>query len=138
MSVEALTVADCMVPARLTITPDTTIHEAVEQMLTSKLIGAPVVDDQRRVVGYLSEQDCLRYMISESYYSDQRELVRDVMQHEVLFAEPNMGIVDLAQMMSGQKPKKYPVCEDGKLVGVINRSHVLQALLESAKAPTNC
>lgn len=130
MSVQALTVADCMVPARLTITPDTTIPKAVEKMLDQKLIGAPVVDENRRVVGYISEQDCLRYMISDSYYDDQRELVRDVMKHEVLFAEPNMSIVDIAQLMCGNKPKKYPVCEDGKLVGVISRTHVLKALLQ--------
>jgi predicted transcriptional regulator len=53
------------------------------------------------------------------------------MKHEVLFAEPNMAVIDLAQMMCGNKPKKYPVCEDGKLVGVINRTHVLAALLKA-------
>lgn len=131
MSIQALTVADCMVPARLTITPDTTIPEAVDKMVTAKLIGAPVVDEQRRVVGYISEQDCLRYMISDSYYSDQRDLVKDVMKHDVLFAEPSMSVIDIAQMMCGNKPKKYPVCEDGKLVGVITRTHVLQALLKA-------
>lgn len=131
MSVPALTVADCMVPARLTLTPETTIPQAVEKMLNAKLIGAPVVDEQHRVVGYVSEQDCLRYMISDSYYDDQRELVRDVMKHEVLFAEPNMSIVDIAQLMCGNKPKKYPVCENGRLIGVINRTHVLTALLKA-------
>lgn len=131
MSVQALTVADCMVPARLTITPETTIAQAVKKMLDAKLIGAPVVDEERRVVGYISEQDCLSYMISDSYYDDQRELVKDVMKHEVLFAEPNMSIVDIAQLMCGNKPKKYPVCEDGRLIGVINRTHVLKALLEA-------
>lgn len=131
MSIEALTVADCMVPARLTITPDTTIPQAVEKMLEAKLIGAPVVDENRKVVGYISEQDCLSHMISDSYYSDQRDLVKDVMKHDVLFAEPNMSIIDLAQLMCGNKPKKYPVCEGGKLVGVINRTHVLSALLKA-------
>ncbi len=130
MSIQALTVADCMVPARLIITPETTIPKAVEMMLEAKLIGAPVVNDERQVLGYISEQDCLRYMISDNYYSDQRDLVGDVMKHDVLFAEPTMSIIDLAQMMCGNKPKKYPVCENGKLVGVINRSHILKALLD--------
>jgi CBS domain-containing protein len=136
MNIEALTVADCMVPARLTLTPETTIPEAVEKMLATQLIGAPVVDENGKVVGYVSEQDCLRYMISDSYYSDQRELVGDVMKHDVLFAEPSMAIIDLAQMMSGNKPKKYPVCENGKLVGVINRTHVLQALAKTTHQRT--
>ncbi|WP_196157576.1 CBS domain-containing protein [Reinekea sp. G2M2-21] len=130
MSIQALTVADCMVPARLIITPETTIPKAVEMMLEAKLIGAPVVNEERQVLGYISEQDCLRYMISDNYYSDQRDLVGDVMKHDVLFAEPTMSVIDLAQMMCGDKPKKYPVCENGKLVGVINRSHILKALLD--------
>ena len=130
MSIQALTVADCMVPARLIITPETTIPKAVEMMLEAKLIGAPVVNEERQVLGYISEQDCLRYMISDNYYSDQRDLVGDVLKHDVLFAEPTMYIIDLAQMMCGNKPKKYPVCENGKLVGVINRSHILKALLD--------
>ena len=129
MSIEALTVADCMVPARLVVTPETTIAKAVELMLEAKLIGAPVVNPEHQVLGYISEQDCLRYMISDSYYAEQRELVGDVMKTEVLFAEPGMSIIDLAQMMCGNKPKKYPVCDNGKLVGVISRTHILTALL---------
>jgi CBS domain-containing protein len=137
MSIEALTVADCMVPARLTLTVETTIPKAVEKMLAANLIGAPVIDEEKSVVGYISEQDCLRYMISDSYYSDQRDLVGDVMKHDVLFAEPTMSIIDIAQMMSGNKPKKYPVCENGKLIGVINRTHVITALLEASRQKTN-
>lgn len=136
MSIEALTVADCMVPAALTVTPETTIPEAVEKMLSAKLIGAPVVDTEHKILGYISEQDCLRYMISDSYYSDQRELVGDVMKTEVLFVEPEMAIIDLAQLMSTNKPKKYPVCDEGKLIGVINRSHVMKALLDTSKEKT--
>ncbi|MBU2862435.1 CBS domain-containing protein [Reinekea marina] len=133
MSNNAITVADCMVPARLTVTPQTTIRKAVEEMLRTQLISAPVVDEKGMVCGYISEQDCLRHMISGSYYNEESGLVSDVMQHEVLFAESSMDIIDLAHLMCGAKPKKYPVCEDGKLVGVITRSHIMKALLESTE-----
>lgn len=129
MSIEALTVADCMAQARFTIKPETPITQAVKYMLDNSTIGGPVVDDNNVVVGFISEQDCLRYLISDSYYSDQSLLVKDVMKHDVLFTEPDMSIIDLAQLMCGNKPKKYPVCEHGKLVGVISREHVLRALL---------
>jgi CBS domain-containing protein len=132
MSNIAITVADCMVPARLTLTPQTTIRKAVEEMLRTQLISAPVVDDEGRVLGYISEQDCLRHMISGAYYNEESGIVSDVMQHEVLFAESTMDILDLAHLMCGAKPKKYPVCEDGKLVGVITRSHIMKALLATS------
>lgn len=129
MSIQALTVADCMVPAKFTLTTDTSITYAVQKMIDARVISAPVVDNEQRVIGYISEQDCLRYLISNSYYSDQHERVGDVMKPDVLFAEPDMLIVDLAQLMCGNKPKNYPVCQDGRLIGVINRTHILNALL---------
>ncbi len=131
MSIDALTVADCMVPAKLTITPKTTVHKAVEEMLAAHLIGAPVVDENHSVIGFLSEQDCLSHLISDNYFSDQRLLVEDIMKHEVLFAEPSMSIIDLAQLMCGNKPKKFPVIENGKLIGIITRTHILRALVKS-------
>lgn len=134
MSRISRTVADCMVPARLTLTPETTIRKAVEEMLRTQLISAPVVDEEGRVIGYLSEQDCLRHMISGTYYNEESGFVSDVMQHDVLFAEASMDILDLAHLMCGAKPKKYPVCKDGKLVGVINRSHIMKALIDSSES----
>lgn len=136
MTIKALTVADCMVPARLTLTPETTIQQAVEKMINHDVIGAPVVDEQQHVLGFVSEQDCLRHMISDTYYHDERLMVKDIMNPDVLFAEANMSVLDLAQMMSGNKPKKYPVCENGKLIGVIHRTHVVKALLDSMKQRT--
>ena len=130
-----LTVADCMVQPRLILTPDTSITKAVEQMLAANVIGAAVVDEQQKVIGYISEQDCLRFMIADSYYVEERGMVRDVMKPDVLFAEPDMSVLDLAQLMCGSKPKKYPVCKDGKLVGVITRSDVLKALVKAAHTP---
>ncbi|TCS41366.1 CBS domain-containing protein [Reinekea marinisedimentorum] len=129
MSIHALTVADCMVPPRLTVKPNMSIKEAVEKMIHHHLIGAPVVDDNMKVVGFLSEQDCLAHMISDSYYHEQNTLVNEVMQNDVLFASPDMAVFDLAQLMCENKPKKFPVCENGKLIGIITRTHILKALL---------
>lgn len=136
MTIKALTVADCMVPARLTLTPDITVHQAVERMIQTGVIGAPVVDEKHHVLGFISEQDCLRHMISDTYYHDERLMVKDIMNTDVLFAEANMSILDLAELMSGNKPKKYPVCENGKLIGVIHRTHVVKALLKSMNQRT--
>jgi CBS domain-containing protein len=130
MSIQALTVADCMVPPRLTIKPEMSIREAIEKMINHQLIGAPVVDEQMRVIGFISEQDCLAHLISDSYYREQNTRVKEVMQNDVLFASPEMSVLDLSQLMCENKPKKYPVCENGKLIGIINRTHILQALLK--------
>jgi CBS domain-containing protein len=49
----------------------------------------------------------------------------------VLAVEAEQNIVDLAQNMGKNKPKLYPVIEDGKLLGLITRSAILSALWEN-------
>ncbi|TXR53768.1 CBS domain-containing protein [Reinekea thalattae] len=131
MAVHAMTVADCMVPPKLTLKAEITIHDAVRKMIQAHVIGAAVLDEQAHVVGYISEQDCLQHLLNESYHHEGQMLVNDVMHKDVLFALPDMSIVDLAQLMCGNKPKKYPVCSpSGRLLGIITRTQVLQALLK--------
>ncbi len=50
------------------------------------------------------------------------------MHADVLTVSPNDSIIELADVMSGQKPKIYPVVEDGRLIGVITRRDVLNAI----------
>lgn len=130
MSFETLTVAQCMATAPLTITPETTLINAIRQMLEKSIIGSPVTDESGVLVGFISEQDGLRYLMGHKNDSTPAVKVGDVMMRDVLAASPDMMVTDIAELMSGNKPKQYPVCENSnKLVGVITREHVLKALL---------
>ena len=92
-------------------------------------LGGPVIDKHHKVVGFLSEQDCLARMLLSSYHDQVSAHVGDVMRSEVLTVKPNTSIIDLAQQMLGAKPKIYPVVDDnGVLVGVISRTDVLRAI----------
>jgi CBS domain-containing protein len=50
------------------------------------------------------------------------------MRSDVLTVSPEDSIIELAEVMSGQKPKIYPVVNNGQLVGVITRRDVLTAI----------
>lgn len=105
------------------------VAEAVERLLQSHQTGGPVVDEQRRLVGFLSEQDCLTQMIESSYYREQVARVKDIMVNDVLSVKPYMSVIELGQKMLAEKPKVYPVVDDdGILLGTINRSQVLNAI----------
>ncbi len=125
------TVAQYMVRSTTTIHCDAAVSEAVRLLLKIGLPGCAVVDDSRKVIGFVSEQDCLRLMLESRYHHSETKQVKDVMSQPVLSVDPNMDIVELAQMMSGPKPKIYPVIERGKLLGEIRRNDVLRALFES-------
>jgi predicted transcriptional regulator len=96
-----------------------------------------VVDSQGHLDGWVSEQDCIAVMLKEAYHCEQVAQVRDVMRKEVLAVGPDTSILDLAEMMMGQKPKIYPVVEEGRLLGVISRHDVMQAI-HAQLAPASC
>jgi CBS domain-containing protein len=127
--VESLKVSDHMNMRPVTFTSKMTVAEAVERLLQTKQTGGPVIDTNKKVIGFLSEQDCLKQMIESSYYREQVAQVQDVMQKEVLHIKPYMSVIELAQKMMVDKPKVYPVVDDdGYLLGTINRSLLLQAI----------
>ncbi|MBO1254937.1 CBS domain-containing protein [Alteromonas sp. 5E99-2] len=106
-----------------------TVAEAVDLLLSRKQTGGPVVDYNNKVVGFLSEQDCIKHMIDSSYYREQICRVEDIMVRPVVSVKAYNSVLELAQTMIREKPKVYPVVDDdGYLVGAIDRSAVLAAL----------
>lgn len=106
-----------------------TVGDVVEVLLRHRFLGLPVVDKNRVVVGFVSEQDCLKSLLVSSYHDEGSPKVEDVMHNEPLTLRQDTAIVDVAQMMLAQKPKIYPVVdENDKLLGILERSQVLVAL----------
>lgn len=126
----SLKVRDYMLQRAVTLSPDCSVVAAVDKFLHSNQFGAPVVDKSGRVLGWVSEQDCLAVMLEEAYHCEQVALVSDVMRHEVLSVGPDTPVLEVARLMLEQKPKIYPVVEEGRLLGVINRHQVMQAIRE--------
>ncbi|MDO6565192.1 CBS domain-containing protein [Amphritea sp. 1_MG-2023] len=104
------------------------LPQAVDQLINSNMIGLPVIDAQKHLTGFLSEQDCIPYLLDDSYHCDSHALVKDMMQRAPLTVKPSNTVLELAQMMATNKPKIYPVVDNGKLVGVVKRGQVMAAL----------
>lgn len=112
---------------------DTPINKVVSDLLRANIIGAPVVDDERRVVGFVSEQDCIKGILHDTFFCDESPAVSSVMHKEVLTVAPDTSILEIAETMAKRAPKNYPVVENHRLVGLISRSLILRALLETAE-----
>lgn len=106
------------------------IEEAVELLLKTEQRGGPVIDDNKKVIGFLSEQDCLATMLRDTYHKEQTGTVGDCMfRGDVLTVKMDAAVMDLAQSMSAHKPKIYPVTDyQHKLVGIVSRTDILRAL----------
>lgn len=116
--------------SRLThfLSPQLALAEALDRLHQADASGLPVLDDQKRLIGFLSEQDCIPSLLTGSYHCDSRTRVEDLMSRTPLFVSPHDSILDLARQMTGARPKVYPVLEGGKVIGIINRRQVMQAL----------
>jgi len=127
---ESVKIIDYMDHRPVSFKVNETVVEAVEKLLIAKSSGGPVVDNDKNVIGFLSEQDCIKAMLSSSYHSGvSSKNVSELMQTQVLTKKPYDSILQLAEEMSGTKPKTYPVVDDDNhLIGCINRTNVLKAL----------
>ncbi|MBR9874732.1 CBS domain-containing protein [Vibrio sp. J1-1] len=125
----SLKVKDYMTLQAVTFTKDMSLTAALNKVLKSVTLGGPVIDENKKVVGFLSEQDLLDKLVKASYHCQDTHTVQECMHQDVLSVSPEMSIIELADMMKVGKPKVYPVVDDkGKLVGIITRSDVLRAL----------
>ncbi len=108
--------------------PDTEIFEAVAFLLEHKLTGAPVVNEAQEVIGILSEKDCLNLLALGDGSQRPSGSVSDFMSTPVTTIPPTMNIYFVAGMFLNDVVRRFPVVEDGKLVGAITRFDILRAI----------
>ena len=126
---ESLKVSDYMNHHPVTFNAEMPVAEAVERLLNTHQLGGPVLDEKNKLVGFVSEQDCIKQMIESTYYREQVARVKDIMRPDVLTVKPYDSVLELAQQMLGNKPKIYPVLDDdGVLIGIIGRADILKAI----------
>lgn len=126
-----LTVRQFMRNTTASVKTNTSLTEAAKVLLKSELTGCPVVDDSGAVIGFISEQDFLKQLVAASYHGEGEKTVGELMFREPLTVDPEDNVIDLAEQMTGPKPKIYPVVEDGKLIGEVTRHDILKAFLNA-------
>lgn len=126
-------VSDFMDTTVHTVTADMEIRTAVRFLLDQRVTGAPVVDAEYRVVGVLSEKDCLRLLAEGRDGDVAAGTVADYMSAEVTTVPPRMNIYFVAGMFLKDVVRRFPVVENGKLVGAITRFDILRAIQTNLK-----
>ena len=131
-------VKDVMSTDVASVTPATTVDHALHTLVERKVTSLPVVDDQQRVVGILSEADLLMHLLSRDprahlipvhqATAEPPRLVAEVMTRSPHVTRPEDDVSDLAAVMAQHGWKSVPVVRDGRLAGIVSRSDVLRAL----------
>lgn len=123
-------VRDYMARNLVTFTPDTEVLTAIHQIIKHRISGAPVVDRDGKLVGMLSEKDCLKMALVAGHEGVPAGLVEDFMSRDPSTVDADDSLLDIASRFVDAPFKRFPVKENGQLVGQISRSDVLRAIDE--------
>ena len=111
-----------------TLRPEVHIMDAIGFLLEKRVTGAPVVDKSGLLIGMLTEKDCLRLVAAGVDGDLPRGTVADFMSRNPETIPPNMDVYFAAGIFIKRQFRRFPVVENGKLVGAITRFDILRVI----------
>ena len=130
---DRLTAVDVMARSEATLEPDGDIYDALARLLKGRLTGAPVVDGDGRLLGMLTERDCLKVLVGGAIDGLPRGKVSDYMTAPAESIRPSASLFDIAHIFLTRSFRKLPVVDDdNQVIGQVSRRDVLVAI-ESAR-----
>jgi CBS-domain-containing membrane protein len=137
----------------ITVTPHTGIEDAANIMLRTHISGLPVMDDAGQLVGIVSESDFLRRSeigtgrkrakwlqflmgpgwAASDFVHERGRKVEDVMTQDPVTVGEETPLEDLVRLMEKNDIKRLPVLSGKRLVGIVTRSNLLQAVATLAR-----
>ncbi len=112
------------------LSPDAEITLAMTTLLDAKISGAPVVNKRGVLVGVLSKKDCLKAALNASYYQEWGGVVADYMSIQIKTLDAELNVVQAAEAFLASPYRRFPVLDEGKLIGQVSRCDILKALSE--------
>lgn len=108
------------------------IMELVHVLVERDVSGALVLEADGRLAGIVTERDCIAAAVQAGYFDEFGGTVGEFMTVDVETIGPDESLMDIAERMTRVVYRRYPVVEDGLVVGVLGRRDVLRALQRGA------
>jgi len=146
---------DVMVSPVITVKPDASVREVAQTLLERRISAVPVVDDRGKLVGIISEGDLLHRAeadtqrqrpwwllvmtsdeaLAADYVKEHSRKVADVMTKNVITANPDTPLHEIARTLERHAIKRVPIVQDGQVVGIVSRANLIQAVASDRKKP---
>jgi CBS domain-containing protein len=140
--------ADVMVSAVISVRPNARVEEVASTLLANRISAVPVIDEQGALLGIVSEGDLMRraeagterrrswwlkhltgkQVLAAEYVKSHSHQVTDVMTRSVITATPETTLGEIATLLEKNRIKRVPIVQNGKVVGIVSRANLLQAL----------
>jgi predicted transcriptional regulator len=126
-----LKVSDYMTKNLITFTPNQSIESVMQALIKNRISGGPVVNEKQELIGIISEGDCIKQISESRYYNMpmNEQTIEKHMADNVETIDGNMNIFDAAKKFLNSKRRRFPIVENGKLVGQISQKDVLKAAM---------
>jgi len=148
---------DVMVRSVITVTPDDSVAEAARLLAEHDISALPVVDKDGNVVGMISEADLIRReeigterqrpwwleavtpasTLAAEFARSHGRRVAEVMSTDLVSASEDTPLGEIATLLERHRIKRLPILRGGKLVGIVSRSNLIQALASSQAQPAD-
>lgn len=125
-------VSDYMSRKLITFKPEQSVLEVMNSLIKNRISGGPVVNEKNELLGIISEGDCMKQISESRYYNmpmDDMKVENHMVAH-VDTIDGNMNVFDAANKFLESKHRRFPIIENGKLVGQISQKDVLKAALK--------
>jgi CBS domain-containing protein len=139
---------DVMVRDVVTVHPETDVADAIKLLAERDISALPVVDAQGQLVGIISEADLIhrveigtekhrRWLVesltgsttlAEDFAKSHGKKVGEIMTTKVVAATEGASLAEIAALFERHRIKRVPIVRDGRVVGVVSQSNLIQAL----------
>jgi len=128
----SIRVSDYMTKDLITFRPEQLVEDVIDVLIKHKISGGPVVNENNELVGIISEGDCLKQISDSRYYNMpmERHIVENRMNKNVETIDGNMNVFDAVNKFLESRRRRFPIIEDGKLIGLISQKDILKAAIQ--------
>ena len=103
----------------ITVAPELTVRKLAMTLVKNQISGAPVAGKNGKIVGIVSEADIV---------AKKGKDVKAIMSKKVISVAEDTPVEEIAQLMTKHKIKRLPVMDGGKVVGIVSRADIVNAI----------
>ncbi len=149
--------SDVMVSSVITVGPNNSVQDIAALLLSNRISAVPVLDDKGTLIGIVSEGDLIHRVeagterrrswwlnllndkgtLARNFLKSHATKAVDFMTTPVITASPDMPLGELASLLEKHRIKRVPVIRDGKVIGIVSRANLIQALAVLHKEPAS-
>ena len=120
----------------VTVAPHITIDALAHRLMLERIGAVPVVNEDGRVVGIVSERDFVTGLAQHGPALGEKT-VEDLMTTNVVSCSPDAGVKEVMQLMTARRVRHLPVVEHGRLIGIVSIGDIVKNRLDDMEMETN-